>query len=262
MLIIAALELIITLVTAIIDLLPMIIDAAIEIVLALNMGLISMLPEIIEAGIELIIALVEAILEMQPQLYDAAVDLIIALIEGALSLLSQIVEMAMEVGTSILDTIINMDWLGLGIDLVQGLINGMLGMVGNVISAAADLANSVWDTFTGIFQTNSPSRLMMGLGDDIGMGLQIGMDDSAMAVAESASRMASAAYPDVHYIDDYRDTAPSSGGGSTTVYNQQNYNLELKFDQPPRNASEEYHLEQAIKKALKDDKDKRDATAV
>jgi TP901 family phage tail tape measure protein len=80
-----------------------------------------------------------------------------------------------------------------GKDIIQGLINGIKNMASAAVQAAKDVANRVADSVKGFFGINSPSRLMVGYGENIGEGLAIGIHDSINAVRREAAALAEAA---------------------------------------------------------------------
>ena len=150
---------------------------------------------------------------------DLAMGVISNVIKLALALLQGDWESAWEAIKGIVESI----WEGIkntlsnvagtmyniGKDIIQGLINGIKSLASNVASAAKDIASNVGDNIKGFFGIRSPSRLMMGYGQDIGDGLVIGMREKLRAVGSMAQNMADAAYigaPDM--------SIPSISGGN------------------------------------------------
>ena len=64
-----------------------------------------------------------------------------------------------------------------GRDLVQGFINGITSKLGELRAAAQEIADSVAGSVAGFLGIQSPSRVMMEIGDDVMKGLSIGIAD-------------------------------------------------------------------------------------
>lgn len=92
-------------------------------------------------------------------------------------------------------------FFSLGGDIIQGLIDGIVGAAAGVVTAITDVASSAWEAVTGFWRTSSPSKLMIGLGHDIGDGMTIGIDDRVDDAIRSAREISEAAYPG-NYIDE------------------------------------------------------------
>lgn len=92
-------------------------------------------------------------------------------------------------------------FLSLGGDIIQGLIDGILSKAGDVVGAITSVASSAWDAVTSFWNTASPSKLMIGLGHDVGDGFTIGIDDRVDDAIKSAEGISEAAYPG-NYIDE------------------------------------------------------------
>lgn len=63
----------------------------------------------------------------------------------------------------------------LGIYIIQGLINGMIAMIKGIYDAVMSIVSTIISIFTGGFDINSPSRVMMTIGGFIIAGLIAGM---------------------------------------------------------------------------------------
>lgn len=93
--------------------------------------------------------------------------------------------------TSIKDFFKNTDWAQVGKDVVNGIISGLKSMVSAVGDAAYSIAKAIYDVIVGFFSSKSPSRLMMGVGKDVVMGMSLGMSDMASTAASVAEDIAS-----------------------------------------------------------------------
>lgn len=107
---------------------------------------------------------------------------------------------------SAFDTIKNINLVEIGKNIIQGLINGITSMAGSVVNKAQEIANGITNTIKGALNIHSPSRVMMEMGQNVGEGMAIGMDQSQVQVAQSSANMAGA----------------TIGGAMTSTVNQSN----------------------------------------
>jgi hypothetical protein len=72
--------------------------------------------------------------------------------------------------------------LDIGANIVAGLVSGITGGVDKISDAAGKIAGTFLGTIKEKFKISSPSRVMMGMGDQIGEGLAIGLDRSMPSI--------------------------------------------------------------------------------
>ena len=82
----------------------------------------------------------------------------------------------------------------LGKEAINGLIAGMDKRAGAAVAKAQSIANQISATIAAAFQIQSPSRVMMGYGENISEGLAIGMENGISKVDLAATRVANAAF--------------------------------------------------------------------
>ena len=82
----------------------------------------------------------------------------------------------------------------LGKQAIRGLINGMESQRGAAIATARSIAGAIKAEMKGAFQIQSPSKVMMGYGENISEGLAIGMENGISKVDLAAARVANAAF--------------------------------------------------------------------
>ncbi|PEC65289.1 phage tail protein, partial [Bacillus toyonensis] len=147
---------------------------------------------------------------------EAGVKLIGALIEGLLSLLGELGSAALDIGSKILDTLKEVDLLGVGKDIISGLINGIGSMAGAVWDKVSEIGSGIKEGFTDFFDIHSPSRLMRdAVGKQIGAGLAIGMENSIGVINRASQAMTEAAVPSI--------------GGAGTICAQSNVGASFNF---------------------------------
>lgn len=86
------------------------------------------------------------------------------------------------------------DWLfDAGKNVVQGLLDGLKSMAMAPVDAIKDMASGIVDGFTSILDIHSPSRVFRTLGQHVGEGAVLGIDDSAAGVGKASGRLGAAA---------------------------------------------------------------------
>ena len=93
--------------------------------------------------------------------------------------------------------LMNIDLSGAGRDIIQGLINGIQSMGDAVSRAASNIGNGIANKVKSILKLGSPSKVMIGMGEDTGEGFAIGMQNSMSQISGLSKEMASRAVPDV-----------------------------------------------------------------
>lgn len=87
----------------------------------------------------------------------------------------------------------DIDLFQIGADIISGLIEGIGSMAGKLWDKAASIANSVSEAVSSTLGVHSPSRVMIGIGKWIPIGLAEGMAQSTKAVMDASYQMAGAA---------------------------------------------------------------------
>ncbi|WP_158738624.1 hypothetical protein [Alteribacillus sp. YIM 98480] len=103
----------------------------------------------------------------------------------------------------------------IGADIIRGLADGISSMAGAVMDKARNIASNVKDTISGALDIRSPSRVMRNeVGNQVGAGLVLGMDDMQRDIEKSAQNMADAAVPSVN--NDVSNL-PASGSQAVSI---------------------------------------------
>lgn len=79
---------------------------------------------------------------------------------------------------------------GAGRDLIQGLINGINNMASAVFNRARQIANDAANAIKNALRIKSPSRVTLGLGMEVGRGLELGLEKSIPDVNAMANKLA------------------------------------------------------------------------
>ena len=95
--------------------------------------------------------------------------------------------------TNAMDIISSINLYEIGKNIIQGLINGIKNMAGKVRDTVGEVANTVKNGITGALGIRSPSRVMMGYGEDTAQGFVLGIEKSLKAVSSQMGALAGAA---------------------------------------------------------------------
>lgn len=155
---------------------------------------------------------------------STVLDLIMGIIRTFLKLLkgdwSGAFDEIMNTAKSIMDNILtffkSIDLLQVGKDMLQGLINGIKSMSGKAVETVKGVANSLVSGIKGALGINSPSKVLMELGEWSGEGLVRGLQSTVAAVSEQAKALSQAAIPDLKQPD---EGLGSSAGGRVAAIN-------------------------------------------
>jgi len=85
----------------------------------------------------------------------------------------------------------------LGVEIINGLLAGFAKKYPKLIAEARRMARAVKDEFRDMFKISSPSKVMMTIGEQIAMGLVIGMEQGIKAIEGAAFDMSAAATPEL-----------------------------------------------------------------
>ena len=80
----------------------------------------------------------------------------------------------------------------IGYNAMIGLNNGLVSARGSVMNTANSIANDVANTMRKALDIHSPSRVMQAIGNFVGEGLAIGMEDSTKLVGRASESLAQA----------------------------------------------------------------------
>ena len=108
------------------------------------------------------------------------------------------------------------DLFSIGADIISGLIRGIGSMAGSLWKKASSIADGITSRIKGALNINSPSRVMMQIGQWTGQGLYKGMDNTVKSIQRSAGAMAQAAIPNMSPVSPSLASfdTPSYSGGS------------------------------------------------
>ncbi len=206
------------------------VDAGMALLQGLADGLIQALPKLVEKVPVLISKLLAAISENRPLVFDAGIDILLELAGGIVAaipdLLAEIPGIIVDICDAFLDSIDDM--YDAGVDLIEGLINGIVNF--DFKGALAKVGDGIVTAFEDIFDMNSPSKVMAGLGEYLGEGVGVGMLDSLPTVKKNLKEFSGAIQDgvDVNVGGSKSRASKTRGGTVIDARMTVNYNGKLK----------------------------------
>lgn len=236
-----AIDAILTLVDTFIDNIDMLVESGMKLLLGLADGLVSALPELISKAPMLISALLKAITDNLPLILSTGIEITLELLkgilEGGFDLVAEIPGLIVDICDAILDC--RDDLIDAGGDLIAGLIQGMVDF--DFWGSIKKVGNGIVTAFEDIFDMNSPSKVMAGLGEFLGEGVGVGMLDSMPTIKKDLNEFSDFITDNVGGIKSGLSGSSVRGGG--TVINAGmtvNYNGTLSRKQLKQLENDQY----------------------
>jgi len=160
-----------TLVKALIELMPLILETGIEILIGLMQGLTEMMPELIPLMVDMIILIVDTIVENLPLIIQVGLELIIALLMGIIDALPRLIGYMPVLIDSLVEAIVQLlpiiIILGTRIivELIKGIIVALPQLVAMVPQIILAIAGALADGFPAMIETGK--ELIAGLWEGI-----------------------------------------------------------------------------------------------
>lgn len=181
---------VLNLVQGILDNLPQIIDSGLKLILGLAQGLINALPDLVGKVPILIGQLVGGIINRLPQILQAGVQLLGALANGFVASVPRLIGAIPGMVGQIMHGFTSVNWGSVGLHIITGIATGIAGAAGRLVTAAVDAANNALNWVKRKLGIHSPSRVFRDqVGEMIGEGMAVGIDESASKVRKAAGRL-------------------------------------------------------------------------
>ena len=199
----AGMDLIIALVSGILDNIDMLIDCVLEMVDVIVDKLIDNLPKLIDGGIRLIAALANGLIRAIPNLVSKIPQIISSIVKGIISGIPAIFDV--------------------GKNIVAGLWNGIKSMGSWVSGKVKDFFGGIVGGVKDFLGIHSPSKVFAGIGGFMAEGLGEGFDDQFKAVKKDiensmdfdAGTITADANISRHYTSGSYGAASTSWGGDS-----------------------------------------------
>lgn len=181
---------VLNLVQGILNNLPQIIDSGLKLILGLAQGLINAMPDLVGKAPILIGQLVGGIISHLPQILQAGVQLLGALANGFVSSVPRLIGAIPGMVGQIWNGFTSVNWAQVGLNIITGIAGGIAGAAGRLVSAAVNAAKNALDWVKRKLGIHSPSRVFRDqVGEMIGEGMAVGIDESASKVRKAAGRL-------------------------------------------------------------------------
>lgn len=199
----AGMDLIIALVSGILDNIDMLIDCVLEMVDVIVDKLIDNLPKLIDGGIRLIAALANGLIRAIPNLVSKIPQIISSIVKGLVSGIPAIFDV--------------------GKNIVEGLWNGIKNMGSWVSGKVKDFFGGIVGGVKDFLGIHSPSKVFAGIGSFMAEGLGEGFDDQFKSVKKDiensmdfdAGTITADANISRHYTSGSYGAASTSWGGDS-----------------------------------------------
>lgn len=181
---------VLNLVQGILNNLPQIIDSGLKLILGLAQGLINAMPDLVGKAPILIGQLVGGIINRLPQILQAGVQLLGALANGFISSVPRLIGAIPGMVGQIMHGFTSVNWGSVGLNIITGIATGIAGAAGRLVTAAVNAANNALNWVKRKLGIHSPSRVFRDqVGEMIGEGMAVGIDESASKVKKAAGRL-------------------------------------------------------------------------
>ena len=199
----AIIDVVLKIVDTLIENLPLIIDAAIQIIIAIIKGIAEALPDLIPKIVEVVLTIVETLIDNIDLLIEAAVQLIVALAIGLVKAIPVLIEKAPEIIAGIVTGLAEGVWemIQAGWDLIKGLWEGIKQGAVWLWEKVKGWLSDLWNGIKDFFSISSPSKEMMWLGKMLTEGLAEGIEDNADNAINAATDMAQGILGAVEAVD-------------------------------------------------------------
>ncbi len=185
-------------------------------------GIWDNLPEAITVIGNILKALIQKIIELLPQVLKVGGEILLELGKGIWNALPDILAKIPEIITAIVNAIVGLggELVQAGKDLMAGLARGIGESIGDVVAKAQSAASNVIDSVKNTFGIKSPSRVFMGIGQYLNLGLAKGISDNVAPVTRAIDDLGAIA--EREFIAESSILMNSRLAGSTELVNLSN----------------------------------------
>ena len=171
--------------------LPTILAQGITIIGKLTAGLIQAIPTIVAAIPQIIQAIVNTFGS-----YDwptIGINIIKAVAQGLTNAVNYVLSAIADVGRQMIESFTSIDWKSIGVNIIQGIANGISDALDIIKDAAKGAAESAYHAAAEFLGIESPTKKGIYLGEMLGAGFAIGIEDSQKMVGDAISDLSESA---------------------------------------------------------------------
>ena len=173
----AMIELVVTLLTTLTSKAPRFVAAATGLVIAIITGIANNIFRVVSAATNLIIAFINSIGAGTIRVVNAGINMVINLINGIANSINSHTAQLRQAGLNLAGAIIN--------GMTFGIFSGASSVENSLISMASNALDKV-KSFLGI---NSPAKKFIPIGESMGEGTAVGVDNASGMVVDSVTMM-------------------------------------------------------------------------
>lgn len=164
-----ALDIIMSLTNAFIEVMPMLLEIGLQALVTLGQGIAENLPTLIPTIVNLMISMCDMIIENLPLLLDVAIQIIMALIQGLVTALPTLIAEVPRIINSFANAIYNAlpQILKAGIDIILMLIKGLIQSIPTIIANLPQIIMAIVNVFTLFNWASIGKNLISGIGSGI-----------------------------------------------------------------------------------------------
>lgn len=205
--------------------LPSIVAAGMDLIIALVSGILDNIDMLIDCVLEMVDVIVDKLIDNLPKLIEGGIRLIAALASGLIRAIPNLVSKIPQIISSIVKGIINgiPAIFDVGKNIVEGLWNGIKNMGSWITGKVKDFFGGIVGGVKNFLGIHSPSKVFAGIGGFMAEGLGEGFDDQFKSVKKDiensmsfdAGTITADANISRHYTSGSYGAASTSGGGDS-----------------------------------------------
>ena len=205
--------------------LPSIVAAGMDLIIALVSGILDNIDMLIDCVLEMVDVIVDKLIDNLPKLIDGGIRLIAALANGLIRAIPNLVSKIPQINSSIVKGIISgiPAIFDVGKNIVEGLWNGIKSMGSWVSGKVKDFFGGIVGGVKDFLGIHSPSKVFAGIGGFMAEGLGEGFDDQFKSVKKDiensmdfdAGTITADANISRHYTSGSYGAASTSWGGDS-----------------------------------------------
>lgn len=205
--------------------LPSIVAAGMDLIIALVSGILDNIDMLIDCVLEMVDVIVDKLIDNLPKLIDGGIRLIAALANGLIRATPNLVSKIPQINSSIVKGIISgiPAIFDVGKNIVEGLWNGIKSMGSWVSGKVKDFFGGIVGGVKDFLGIHSPSKVFAGIGGFMAEGLGEGFDDQFKSVKKDiensmdfdAGTITADANISRHYTSGSYGAASTSWGGDS-----------------------------------------------
>ena len=162
-------EMLMSVVTGIVDNLPRITEAAVRTLTTLIDGMSSQMPKLIPLAMQMVLNVVQGIINNLPQIIDSGIRLIQSLVQGILNALPSLVAQAPTIIGNLASSIISNlpKIINAGVNIIGSLVSGLVSAVPQLIGQIPGIIGQVFTSFTTADWGSIGRNIITGIGRGI-----------------------------------------------------------------------------------------------